>query len=63
MLGYPTVDPHGSPFQIRMEIFIKTYQNLANFNKGDKVKFVAVNNSSDDFLKFLNSGNQFRFGF
>ena len=56
MLGYPTVDPHGSPIpDSHGNIHQKTYQNLANFNKGDKVKFVAVNNSSDDFLKFLNS--------
>ncbi len=56
MLGYPTVDPHGSPIpDSHGNIHLKTYQNLANFNKGDKVKFVAVNNSSDDFLKFLNS--------
>lgn len=56
MLGYPTVDPHGSPIpDSKGNIHQKTYQNLANFNKGDKVKFVAVTNSSDDFLKFLNS--------
>lgn len=56
MLGYPTVDPHGSPIpDSHGNIHQKTYQNLANFNKGDKVKFVAVTNSSDDFLKFLNS--------
>ena len=56
MLGYPTVDPHGSPIpDSHGNIHQKTYQNLANFNKGDKVKFVAVTNSSDDFLKYLNS--------
>jgi len=56
MLGYPTVDPHGSPIpDSHGNIHQKTYQSLANFNKGDKVKFVAVTNSSDDFLKYLNS--------
>lgn len=56
MLGYPTVDPHGSPIpDSNGNIHQKTYQSLANFNKGDKVKFVAVTNSSDDFLKYLNS--------
>lgn len=56
MLGYPTVDPHGSPIpDSKGNIHLKTYQTLANFKKGDHVKFVAVNNSSDEFLKFLNS--------
>lgn len=56
MLDYPTVDPHGSPIpDSQGNIHLKTYQALDNFKKGDKVKFVAVTNSNDDFLKFLNS--------
>lgn len=56
MLGHPTVDPHGSPIpDSKGNMHLKTYQTLGNFNKGDQVKFVAVTNSSDDFLKYLNS--------
>lgn len=56
MLDYPRVDPHGSPIpDSQGNIHLKTYQALDNFKKGDKVKFVAVTNSNDDFLKFLNS--------
>lgn len=58
MLDFPTVDPHGSPIPDREgNILLKTYKTLNQFQVGDKLKFVAVTNSNDDFLKFLNSKN------
>lgn len=58
MLDFPTVDPHGSPIPDREgNINLKTYQTLNQFEIGDRLKFVAVTNSSDEFLKYLNSKN------
>lgn len=56
LLGYPKIDPHGSPIPDadgRMDT--KESRKLSECEAGDKVKLVAVVNSSDDFLKFLNS--------
>ncbi len=56
LLDFPKVDPHGSPIpDINGNIDIKEYFSLSEFKKGDKVTLKAVSNSSDDFLKFLNS--------
>lgn len=56
LLDYPTVDPHGSPIpDASGKIRWKTYETLDKFNPGDKLKLVAVNNSNDDFLRYLNS--------
>src|SRR5690554_1777769 len=56
LLDYPTVDPHGSPIpDASGKIRWKTYETLDKFNEGDKLKLVAVNNSNDDFLRYLNS--------
>ena len=56
LLDFPKVDPHGSPIpDINGNIYIKEYFSLSEFKKGDKVTLKAVSNSSDDFLKFLNS--------
>lgn len=56
LLDYPTVDPHGSPIPDSSgKIRWKTYETLDKFNEGDKLKLVAVNNSNDDFLRYLNS--------
>lgn len=56
MLDFPTVDPHGSPIpDTKGNIQLKNYDPLSSFSKGDKVKLVAVTNSGDDFLKFLNT--------
>lgn len=58
MLNFPTVDPHGSPIPDREgNIHLKTYPTLNQFEVGDKLKFVAVTNSNDEFLKYLNSKN------
>jgi len=56
MLDYPGVDPHGSPIPDKKgNIQFKSYDPLSSFSKGDQVKLVAVTNSGDDFLKFLNT--------
>jgi len=59
LLGYPKVDPHGSPIpdkngKIEAEQYIR-YIKLSDCKEGDTVTFMAVSHSSDDLLKFLNS--------
>lgn len=56
LLGYPQVDPHGSPIpdengKMEAEDFIK----LSDCIKGQVVTFMAVSPSSEELLKFLNS--------
>ena len=56
MLGYPKIDPHGSPIPDktgRMEW--KPYKKLSDCKPGNEVKLAAVLNSSVEFLKYLNS--------
>jgi len=56
MLDFPKVDPHGSPIPDKTgNIQLKTYNSLNKYEKGEKLKLVAVTNSNDDFLKYLNS--------
>jgi DtxR family transcriptional regulator, Mn-dependent transcriptional regulator len=56
LLGFPNVDPHGSPIPDKDgKIQWLQYKKLSDHNAGDKVKLAAVTNSSEDFLKFLNS--------
>lgn len=55
ILGYPTVDPHGSPIpdsQGRMQEF--SYQPLSTCKVGQEVQLTALTNSSAEFLEFLN---------
>jgi DtxR family Mn-dependent transcriptional regulator len=54
LLGYPKVDPHGSPIpdpdgKMEFEQYIK----LSDCKKGDIVRFMAVTHSSEVLLKFL----------
>ena len=56
LLGYPKVDPHGSPIPDgsgKMEWI--HYRKLSECHAGEKVTLAAVTHSSDEFLKFLNS--------
>ncbi len=56
LLGYPTVDPHGSPIPDKNgKVQWLQLKKLSEIAKGEKVKIVAVTNSSEAFLKFLNS--------
>lgn len=54
MLGFPKIDPHGSPIPDKNgKIEWKQYLKLSDCKAGDTVLLCAVINSSDEFLKFL----------
>lgn len=58
LLGYPNLDPHGSPIpnkEGQIEHRINSDIRLSDCKQGDKVKIVAVSESSLEFLQFLNS--------
>lgn len=56
MLGFPKIDPHGSPIPDRHgNMEWKEYRKLSDCKSGETVRLCAVVNSSDEFLKFLNS--------
>lgn len=62
MLGFPTLDPHGSPIPDKAgKISWKQYDKLSDCKAGDTVKIAAVINGSDDFFKFLN-GRELQLG-
>ncbi len=56
LLGFPTVDPHGSPIPDKNGKMVwKEYNKLSDCKLGETVKLAAVINTSSEFLKFLNS--------
>ncbi|THU30744.1 metal-dependent transcriptional regulator [Niastella caeni] len=56
LLGFPKVDPHGSPIpDAHGKMESEQYIKLSDCQEGDVVTFMAVTHSSDAFLKFLNS--------
>ncbi|MES2617206.1 MAG: metal-dependent transcriptional regulator [Bacteroidota bacterium] len=56
LLGFPKADPHGSPIPDRNgKMTWANYTKLSECEAGDTVKIVAVTNSSNEFLKFLNT--------
>lgn len=56
LLGYPKIDPHGSPIPDKNgKMEWKEYHKLSDCQPGDTVTLRAVVNTSADFLKFLNS--------
>ncbi len=56
MLGYPKIDPHGSPIPDKNgKVVWKDYSKLSDCEVGEMVKLAAVINTSSDFLKFLNA--------
>lgn len=58
MLGFPTIDPHGSPIPDKLgQIKEVNYQNLKDCKADQKVILAALTNSSTKFLEFLNSRN------
>ncbi|MEO6883704.1 MAG: metal-dependent transcriptional regulator [Bacteroidia bacterium] len=58
LLGFPKTDPHGAPIPDKNgKITWKEYKSLSDCKAGETVKICAVINSSDDFLRFLNSRN------
>lgn len=55
LLGYPKVDPHGSPIPDKNgRVVWKEYNKLSDCKVGETVKLAAVINTSSDFLRFLN---------
>lgn len=56
MLGYPKIDPHGSPIPDKSgKVDWIRYEKLSDCRAGDIVRLGAVIHSTEDFLKFLNS--------
>lgn len=56
LLGYPKVDPHGSPIPDKNgKVVWKEYNKLSDCKVGEAVKLAAVINTSSGFLKFLNT--------
>lgn len=56
MLGYPTIDPHGSPIPDKTgKIEWVHYEKLSACKPGETLKLAAVIETTDKFLKFLNS--------
>lgn len=56
LLGFPKIDPHGSPIPDKNgKMKWQEYQKLSDCKAGDVVTLSAVINGSDDFLKFLNT--------
>jgi DtxR family Mn-dependent transcriptional regulator len=56
MLGYPKIDPHGSPIPDKTgKIDWVRYEKLSDCRAGETVKLAAVIHSTDEFLSFLNS--------
>lgn len=62
LLDFPRFDPHGSPIPDKNGKMVwKAYKKLSECKEGDVVKLVAVINSSEEFLKFLN-GREMQLG-
>lgn len=58
MLNFPKTDPHGEPIPTKEGVFLPTSQTrLSGHKAGETVCFTAVNDSSEEFLKFLNNKN------
>lgn len=56
LLGYPKLDPHGSPIPDKNGKMVwKEYSKLSDCKQGDTIKIAAVINTTDEFLKFLNN--------
>ncbi len=56
LLGYPKIDPHGSPIPDRHgRMQGQHHAKLSDCKPGHTIRFCGIVNSSDDFLRFLNS--------
>lgn len=56
LLGYPKIDPHGSPIPDKDgQMSWKELKKLSDCTEGEVVLLSAVINTSQEFLKFLNS--------
>lgn len=55
LLGFPSIDPHGSPIPDKNGVIIeKDYQTLSNMKVGDKVRICSLCKSSKELLLYLN---------
>ncbi|MCX8209557.1 MAG: metal-dependent transcriptional regulator [Lewinella sp.] len=55
LMGYPTVDPHGSPIPDKAGNYVKAnHRRLSDCNGGQTVTIVGLAHDSNDFLHFLN---------
>ncbi|MDR7128190.1 DtxR family Mn-dependent transcriptional regulator [Algoriphagus sp. 4150] len=58
MMGFPTIDPHGSPIPDKQgRIQEINYLSLSECKAGQVVKLAGLTNSSTEFLEFLNGRN------
>lgn len=56
MLGFPTIDPHGSPIpDTQGRVHEVDFSPLPQCKTGQKVILAGLTNSSNEFLEFLNS--------
>ena len=56
LLGYPKIDPHGSPIPDKLgKIESIAHVKLSECNVGDKLILRTISDSSVEFLNFLNS--------
>ena len=56
LLGFPKMDPHGSPIPDKQGKMVwREYNKLSECKIGETVKLSAVIHTTSDFLKFLNS--------
>jgi len=56
LLGFPKLDPHGSPIPDKNGKMVwKQYNKLSECKVGETVVLSAVINTSEEFLKFLNA--------
>jgi DtxR family Mn-dependent transcriptional regulator len=58
ILGFPTVDPHGSPIPDKNgNMPLNQFIPLQNFKMGDSFQLKSVVNGSKEFLEYLNEKN------
>ena len=58
LLGFPKVDPHGSPIPNKSgEIYEESYINFSKIEHGNNVRLCALENSSKELLVYLNNKN------
>lgn len=56
LLGFPKLDPHGSPIPDKNGKMVwKEYSKLSECKAGTTVRLSAVLNTTEEFLKFLNN--------
>jgi DtxR family transcriptional regulator, Mn-dependent transcriptional regulator len=56
LLGFPKIDPHGSPIPDKTGKMVwKVYDKLGDCKPGETVTVSAILNTTSEFLKFLNN--------